>query len=425
VVKFRTNGDWRCFQPVQKEFEMKKCQWFAMGILAVLLFSALASCGSTGPSKAEQKQERIRQQQEQEVVAQRAAAIAAAAQKAELERAAARKAAEEKAAAERKAAEERAAAAQRAAEERQAAIEAANARGVTAEDFDYDVTRDGTGIVITRYKGMATIVNIPAVIEGLPVKELGTYQIDWRRAERYFGDVGGATVGAFFDTNITSVTIPDSVISIADGETYGYEHRYEYAYEYAYQTSYLSAGSGVFTNCRSLKSVTLPRNLKVIPNGLFAGCTSLEAITLPDGLQSIGNRAFVGCTSLETIAFPDSLTTINGMAYEGCLSLTAVILPKNLKTLGGFDFKFCTSLESVTFQSNNLEITEGSFAGCTALSTLNINANIRINGSSSFEDCPITTVNIGPAVNGIRNVDQIPQDNLSIASKAALRRLGY
>ncbi|MDR1307452.1 MAG: hypothetical protein LBK74_07755, partial [Treponema sp.] len=154
---------------------MKKGQWFAAGTLAVLLISALASCGSTGPSKAEQErqaQEFIRQQQAQAVLEQREAEKAQVERLARERAEAAQKAAEEKAAAERKAAEERAAAAQ--AEERQTAIDAANARGVTAEDFDYDIIRDGTGIVITGYKGMATIVNIPAVIEGLPVKELGT-----------------------------------------------------------------------------------------------------------------------------------------------------------------------------------------------------------------------------------------------------------
>jgi hypothetical protein len=365
------------------------------------------------------------ERQEQAALEQREAQKAQA-ERLALERAeAARKTAEEKAAAERKAA-----AAQRAAEEQQAAIDAANAKGVSAEDFDYDVTRDGTGIVITRYKGMATIVNIPAVIEGLPVKEIDGYMMEWQRARRYFGDVDSAKVGAFFDATITSVTIPDSVITIADGEWYGYEHRYTDAHEYTVQTIFLSTGSGVFTNCRSLKSATLPRNLKVIPAGLFAGCTSLEAITLPAGLQSIGYSAFEGCTGLKTITFPDSLITIEGKAYAGCLDLTALVLPKNLETLDTDAFKFCTGLESVTFQSNNLEIAEGSFAGCTALSTLNINANIgiwaeRFEPSSPFEDCPITTVNIGPAVTGIRNVDQIPQGNLSIASKAALRRLGY
>jgi hypothetical protein len=78
---------------------------------------------------------------------------------------------------------------------RKAEIDAINAKGVSAEDFEYDINSKGDGIIITKYKGLATIVNIPTTIEGFPVKELGRM---------------------VFQNNddITSVTIPDSVTVI-------------------------------------------------------------------------------------------------------------------------------------------------------------------------------------------------------------------
>jgi hypothetical protein len=149
---------------VQGVFVMKKRNVFAAPVLVLAL--VLAACGSTGPSKAaleympdwillnmKQRAERADDRVMQELIETEYARREA-----------------ERLATERRAAEEK-----KAAEERQAAIDAANAKGVSAEDFDYDVTRNGTGIVITRYKGMATIVTIPATIEGLPVKELGTH----------------------------------------------------------------------------------------------------------------------------------------------------------------------------------------------------------------------------------------------------------
>jgi hypothetical protein len=54
------------------------------------------------------------------------------------------------------------AAKQKAEEERLAAIAAANAKGVTEADFTVDVTRDGKAVIITKYKGAATEVKIPA-----------------------------------------------------------------------------------------------------------------------------------------------------------------------------------------------------------------------------------------------------------------------
>jgi hypothetical protein len=41
-----------------------------------------------------------------------------------------------------------------------------------ASDFEYDITQNGDGLVINRYIGTAAVVNIPAVIEDFPVKEI-------------------------------------------------------------------------------------------------------------------------------------------------------------------------------------------------------------------------------------------------------------
>ena len=58
-----------------------------------------------------------------------------------------------------------------------------------ATDFTYDLNGDGEGVVIQKYKGKATAVVIPAVIEDFPVVEVG-YR-------------------AFEETNIVSIILPD------------------------------------------------------------------------------------------------------------------------------------------------------------------------------------------------------------------------
>ena len=42
-----------------------------------------------------------------------------------------------------------------------------------ASDFECELNNDGTGVVIKKYKGVATNVIIPSVIEDFPVVELG------------------------------------------------------------------------------------------------------------------------------------------------------------------------------------------------------------------------------------------------------------
>jgi hypothetical protein len=321
-------------------------------------------------------------------------------------------------------AERRSVAEKKAAEERAAAIAAANAKGVTAADFEYDINEKGNGIVIKKYKGLAIVVNIPATIEGFPVTEIRGIAADtYEYYETVYYD------GVFQENKeITSVTIPDSVTSIGEGD---------------------SRTRGAFAGCTSLKSVTLPRNLKTIPSYMFADCRSLETITLPAGLEQIGEGAFAN-TALKSIALPDRITGIGNGAFSGT-GLSSVVLPKNLQRLGSYSdyysrngvFYDCTSLESVTFQSRRLSVAVDAFWNCPSLTTLTINENVDFEpygggelgpfSSVSWYDgmaskngaAPITTVNIGPNVTRIGNSGYIPTGKLSIAAKAAINRVGY
>ena len=54
-----------------------------------------------------------------------------------------------------------------------------------------------------------------------------------------------------------------------------------------------------FRKCTSLTSITLPDSIATIARGAFNGCSSLTAIVIPDSLTSIGNKAFAGCTSFK------------------------------------------------------------------------------------------------------------------------------
>ena len=142
-----------------------------------------------------------------------------------------------------------------------------------ASDFEYKKSEDGDSILITKYVGASENVVIPAEIDGLPVKTI--YSVGENATER---------VGAFQNSSIKSVVIPDSVTSI---------------------------GSNAFMDCSSLTEVKVSKKLKSIGYNSFENCVSLKKIDLSETvLTHIGDFAFNGCTSLSTVKLPDSLKNI-------------------------------------------------------------------------------------------------------------------
>lgn len=216
------------------------------------------------------------------------------------------------------------------------------------------------GVIITRYKGPDSgEVVIPKTIGGYEVKKISD--------------------GAFQNcTGITSIVIPDSVISI---------------------------GGSAFSGCTSLAEITVSpdnKNYSSVDGVLFNKDMSIlldypagnnrSTYTVPDGVASISGFTFSGCTSLTEIVIPDSVTSIGGFAFSGCTSLSKVDLPKTLTTIEAGTFCDCTSLKEIVIPDSVTEIKNkwgydtyyGAFSGCTSLSKVKLSNNLTIIGEGAF-----------------------------------------
>ena len=152
-------------------------------------------------------------------------------------------------------------------------------------DFEF-IPPDNTAVIVTNYKynGAAADVTIPSRYQGKPVTMIGH--------------------AAFFNSAVTSVTIPDSITSISDEAFINCPK----LTNISIPNSVTYIGFSAFSSCTSLKSITLPSSLSFISGALFLGCSQLTTIHIPVSVTSIGNNAFADCPSLMTVTYPGSKT---------------------------------------------------------------------------------------------------------------------
>ncbi len=146
-------------------------------------------------------------------------------------------------------------------------------------------------------------------------------------------------------------------------------------------------GKSAFQNCKSLKTIILPKSLKRLNDNTFSGCNSLENINLPSSIIYIGKNAFANCSSLAEIQMPDNITTLNESAFKGCSNLSTVGLPQGLKNINMSAFANCIKLKSINIPSNVERIDNNAFSGCIELLDINIPNKVIYIGVRAFENC--------------------------------------
>lgn len=166
--------------------------------------------------------------------------------------------------------------------------------------------------------------------------------------------------GAFCNTKLVSVELPDSVEKIGE-----------------------SAFSANNSSNSYLQSIRLSKNLKTIGDYAFEYCENLEEIEFPYGLESIGNDAFHNC-SFHYIYIPASVTNIGGEAFYKAYAdyhRTVVNMNEGNQTVGSNAF-FCYSSDENT-QTINLYSTNKSTLNSISSNNYNV---------SFIDEAPLTGV---------------------------------
>jgi len=311
----------------------------------------------------------------------------------------------------------------------QSAIKGNTAQIVDADEGNYKVTltKDGQGVVIKEYIGPRDLfdesginknssmtysiqVRIPTTIQGMPVREIGPF------AFTDYDGYGFGSPGRTPRDHITGVVIPQGVTKI---------------------------GHGAFTRCYRLPLINIPEGITHIgdepemgttPNGAFEDSGLAGELILPQSLAYLDHNAFAG-TAINSITIPPGMggvitasphnKNVGQGVFANTKNLRTIHFPANMTAISYEMFKE-SGLTTITIPEGITEIGEMAFQGCKSLTTVVLPSTITKIGDYAFSNCALTTVTIPDLVTSIDFYHSFEGNpNLSLASQAALRRVGY
>ncbi len=172
---------------------------------------------------------------------------------------------------------------------------------------------------------------------------------------------------AFYSrSKLTSIVIPNSVVSIDNMAFYGCSG----LTSMEIPSSVTSIGEEAFYECENLVSITIPDGVTSIGEYAFYNCTALASITLPNGLTSIEKAMFYQCSGLTSVTIPSSVTYIGDNAFDGCESLTGVIIPDSVTDIGSNAFCNGKAITSMTIGSGVKNIGFYALCRCQSLTSI-------------------------------------------------------
>ncbi len=311
-------------------------------------------------------------------------------------------------------------------------------RALGDQEGDFVYQTNGGGAVVTAYAGLGGAVVIPDTLGGLPVRMIGALAFEETNVTSVTipNSVTNIDSDAFLNcTSLSNVTIPNGLISIGD---YAFV-RCESLTNVVIGPGIVSIGALAFGYCDSLRAITvdplnsfytsvdgvlfdkntntllqvpggksgsyeIPTSVTNIAHGAFIDCTRLTRITVPDTVTSIGYLAFYGCTGLRSVTIPDGVTSIQGETFRSCVSLKSITIPDSVTSIGDYAFFGCTGLTNVVIGSGVTRTGDEAFEGCTGLTSITIPNSVTLIESYAFADCTgLTNVAIGSGVTTIED----------------------
>jgi hypothetical protein len=163
-------------------------------------------------------------------------------------------------------------------------------------------------IIITGFTGKDKDIVIPDTIDSVPVRAIGEFAFDSLTSVTLPEGLVSIRIGAFSSNQLTSVVIPESVLSIED-----IAFSDNQLISVIIPENVLSIGHGAFEN-NKLQEIVLPPHITSIRQLSFAN-NQLKNIIIPDKVTYIMDGAFAD-NQFEEIIIPNSVVEIGTGAFE-------------------------------------------------------------------------------------------------------------
>lgn len=189
-------------------------------------------------------------------------------------------------------------------------------------DFEYKI--EGENVIITRYIGNDTVVNIPETIEGKNVTELdGAFAMKNLQSVKIPNTV--KTIGhfTFWKNQLTYINIPKSVTKIEYGAFSDNKIIEEQAYIYDRTSTGEEDRTTLIGYGGNKKEITIPETVKTIAFCAMNDTPSIESVIIGNNVTSIELSAF-SCPNLKKVVIGENVTNLGLMAFSTCYNLIDV-----------------------------------------------------------------------------------------------------
>jgi hypothetical protein len=200
-------------------------------------------------------------------------------------------------------------------------------------------------------------------------------------------------------SNLTSITVPNSVTSIGDNafrycssltspvynaHVFAFMPK-SYSGAYTINDGINSVAGGAFAESSLLTSITIPCSVMKIGKGAFDNCSSINTIVIkannleelcknnvnnqlvPADIHLKTRKYIVNNEDITDMVVPESVESINSYALYGCSSLISISIPNTVTNIGESAFYDCTSLREISLGSRIKNIDKNAFGNCYRL----------------------------------------------------------